>query len=205
MLSALIVPIIWSHYVLVTFINIQQLNHDQSSSLPVCEAFLDNQPVSFQNPMSSEETPLLIEQRNHNAVYNRFTRRQKRVIVAVVSWEAPRSSPISLSGRNPQNRPQIRYNLSLKSAIPDKPITCHRCDLAKCVTRFEKKFAGNAYRSPSPSRTANKIYSSLPYVYKSTITGICGFRTISSLCFESPASCLPEFSTSVKSSTQLVL
>lgn len=36
--------------------------------------------------MSSEETPLLVEQRNHNAVYDRFTRRQKRVIVAVVSW-----------------------------------------------------------------------------------------------------------------------
>ena len=38
-------------------------------------------------------------------------------------WQAPRSSYISLSGKTPQSRPQIRYNLSLKSAIPDKVVT----------------------------------------------------------------------------------
>jgi hypothetical protein len=37
--------------------------------------------------------------------------------------QAPRSSYISLSGKTPQSRPQIRYNLSLKSAIPDKVMT----------------------------------------------------------------------------------
>jgi hypothetical protein len=56
--------------------------------------------------------------------------------------EAPRSSPISLSGKNPQNCPQIRNNLSLKSAIPDKAVMCHSCDPAKCVTYSEKNSLG---------------------------------------------------------------
>jgi hypothetical protein len=34
----------------------------------------------------SEETPLLVEQRRHNPVYDRFAKRKKRIIVAVVSW-----------------------------------------------------------------------------------------------------------------------
>lgn len=36
--------------------------------------------------MSTEETPLLEGQQNHNTVYDRFSRSRKRVIVAVVSW-----------------------------------------------------------------------------------------------------------------------
>ena len=120
-------------------------------------------------------------------------------------YQAPRSSPISLSGRNPQNQPQIHYNLSLKSAIPDKLSHVTDVTLLNVWLISKKKIAWNAYYSPSSSCTANKTYYSLPYVYKSTITGIRGFRAISSLCFESLASCLPEFSTSIKSSMQLVL
>jgi hypothetical protein len=60
----------------------------------------------------------------------------------ITKSKAPRSSPISLSGKNPQNRPQIRNNLSLKSAIPDKAVTCHSCDPDKCVTYSQKKKAG---------------------------------------------------------------
>jgi hypothetical protein len=80
----------------ITFI--QQLNHDRSFTPAGLRSFPWQPTSSFKiSTMSSEETPLLIDQRNHNAVYNRFTRRQKRVIVAVVSWAGllPRKYPIS--------------------------------------------------------------------------------------------------------------
>ncbi|KIM80027.1 hypothetical protein PILCRDRAFT_73598 [Piloderma croceum F 1598] len=65
--------------------------------------------------MSSEETPLLIEQRNHNAVYNRFTRRQKRVIVAVVSWAG--LLPLFVSGSFIPTIPQVAYDLDSSGPV----------------------------------------------------------------------------------------
>ncbi|KIM79780.1 hypothetical protein PILCRDRAFT_73747 [Piloderma croceum F 1598] len=65
--------------------------------------------------MSSEETPLLIEQRNHNTVYNRFTRRQKRVIVAVVSWTG--LLPLFVSGSFIPTIPQVAYDLDSSGPV----------------------------------------------------------------------------------------
>ena len=92
--------------------------------------------------------------------------------------QAPRSSPISFSGKNPQNRPQICNNLSLKSAILDKAVTCHSCDTAKYV---EKENALGPHTGLRLGHVQSiQIYFCPQDIYKSAIIA-------SALCFESPA------------------
>ena len=55
-------------------------------------------------------------------------------------FKGPGSSYKCMSVRTSQIRPQIHYNFSLQSAMSDRGVTCHSCDLCQNVTIVQKKF-----------------------------------------------------------------
>jgi hypothetical protein len=88
--------------------------------------------------MSSEETPLLDVQSQHEQVYKRFNKRQKRIFLAVVSW-------CGLLPRQLISRFESSYTLILKiftvfvsgSLVPSIPKIALDLDTTSSVIRSD--------------------------------------------------------------------